>query len=125
MKYLTLFYQYVAIDRRYIELDLQTEFGGGKFEIKLTDANTNKTLVDRSAGMLVFGVGPLLAIKPFKWVGIIGMAGYRLTFEKGNNLNFNGAYYAYGVWLDVRQIIRDSNYYLMKKRKYRKQIKLL
>ena len=125
MKYLTFFYQYVAIDKRYIELDLQTELGAGKYDIKLTDANTDKLLLNRSAGMVVFGIGPLLAIKPFKWVGIIGMAGYRLTFEKGNNLNFNGAYYAYGVWLDVRQIIRDSNYYLIKKRKYRKQIKSL
>ena len=125
MKYLTLFYQYVAIDKRYIELDLQAEMGAGKFDIKLSDANTNKILFNRTSGMFVLGIGPLLAIKPFKWVGIIGMAGYRLTFEKGNNLNFNGAYYAYGVWLDIRQIIRDSNYYLIKKRKYRKQIKLL
>jgi len=125
MKYLTLFYQYVAIDKRYIELDLQTELGGGKYQIKLTDYNNGKILFNRSASMFVFGLGPLLAIKPFKWIGVIGMAGYRLTFEKDSNLNFNGAYYAYGVWLDVRQIIRDSNYYLIKKRKYRKQIKLL
>jgi hypothetical protein len=125
MKYLTFFYQYVVIGKRYIELDLQTELGAGKFEIKLTDLSTNKIVVDKSAGMIVCGAGPLLAIKPFKWIGIIGMAGYRLTFEKGSNLNFNGAYYAYGVWLDIRQIVRDYNYFLIKKRKYHKQIKFL
>ena len=123
MKYITLFYQYVAIDRRFFELDFQTEVGVGKFDLKLYDSKTNKLILDRSAGLFVSGIGPLIAFKPFRWIGITGMAGYRFTFEKNTNLNFSGAYYSYGVWLDLRQIIRDSNYYLIKKRKYKKQLK--
>ena len=121
MNYLTFFYQYVAIDKRYFELDFQAEFGVGKFDLKLYDFKTNNLLISRSAGMLVSGVGPILVIKPLKWIGITGMAGYRFCFEKNTNLNFNGVFYSYGVWLDIRQIIRDVDYHLVKKRRYRKQ----
>jgi len=125
MKYLTFFYQYVAVDRRFFELDIQAEFGGGGFNIKLYDAQTNKLLFNKSSSLIVTGIGPLIAIKPFRWIGVTGMAGYRFTFEKNTNLNFNGAYYSYGIWLDVRQIIRDSNYYLIKKRKYKRELEKL
>ena len=123
MQYATLFYQYVAIDKRFFELDIQSELGGGGYVIKLSYSQTNKLIFNRSAGLFVCGIGPLIAIKPFRWIGITGMAGYRFTFEKNTNLNFSGAYYSYGVWLDVRQIIRDSNYYLIKKRKYKLNLK--
>ena len=125
MNYGTIFYQYVALDKRFWEIDLQAELGWGKYEYKFYDVNTNKLLSDKSAGVLVGGLGPLLAFKPLKWIGIIGMVGYRFTSEKNSNLNFNGIYYSYGVWLDVRQIIRDCNFYLIKKRKYKKQIAAL
>ena len=125
MRYVTFFYEYVVIDRRYFELDIQAEFGGGKFDLKIYDSKTNNLLTNRSAGMLVTGVGPILAIKPLKWIGITGMAGYRFCFEKNSNLNFNGTFYAYGVWIDVRQIIKDVKYHLIKKRKYKKQLNAL
>jgi hypothetical protein len=125
MKYATVFYQYVAIDRRYFELDLQAEFGTGQFNLNFYDTKTGNLLQNRSGNLLVTGVGPIIAIKPFRWVGIMGMAGYRFTFEKNPNLNFSGAFYGYGLWLDLRQIIRDVNYNLIKKRKYKKEVSRL
>jgi hypothetical protein len=122
MKYITLFYQYIAIDKKYFELNVQAEIGGGLFNLKFYDAKSNNLLFEKSSGLIVTGIGPLIAIKPIKWIGITGMAGYRFTFEKSPNLNFNGAYYSYGVWLDIRQIIRDVNYYFFKKRKYKNQL---
>jgi hypothetical protein len=122
MTYGTFFYQYTILDKRFWEIDIQSELGIGKYEFKYYDVNTNKLLADKSAGMLVGGVGPLLAFKPTKWLGIIGMVGYRFTSEKNATLNFNGFYYSYGAWFDVRQIIRDYKYRYVKKRKYKKQI---
>lgn len=122
MDYGTFFYQYVLLDKRYVEIDLQSELGVGVYTFNYYELTTNKFLTSRSAKMIVGGVGPLLAIKPTKWIGIIGMIGYRYTSEKNTTLNFNGAYYSYGVWLDLRQIIRDYRYYLNKKRKYRKAL---
>ena len=75
--------------------------------------------------MLVGGVGPLVAFKPTKWVGIIGMVGYRFTSEKNTTLNFNGFYYSYGAWFDIRQIIRDYKYRWVKKHKYKAQVKAI
>lgn len=122
MDYGTFFYQYTIIDKRFWELDIQSELGLGTYDYKFFDVNTNKLLAERHAGLLVGGIGPLLAFKPTKWLGIIGMVGYRFTSEKNTNLNFNGFYYSYGAWFDVRQIIRDYKYYLVKKRHYKKQI---
>jgi hypothetical protein len=124
LKYTTVFYQYTAIDKRYFELDLQAEFGLGHFDLKVYDSKTWTLIpkLSRSAGMLVSGIGTAIAIKPFRWVGIMGMAGYRLTSVNTPNLNFNGVYYGYGLWLDIRQIIRDIRYYAVKKPKYKKQV---
>src|SRR6185437_8874503 len=104
MDYGTFFYQYTIIDKRFWELDIQSELGLGTYDYKYYDINTNKQLAERNAGLLVGGIGPLLAFKPTKWLGIIGMVGYRFTSEKNTNLNFNGFYYSYGAWFDVRQI---------------------
>jgi hypothetical protein len=120
MSYLTVFYQCTLIDRRFFELDVQIESGAGKYDLKFYDIQTNKLITERSAGVLVEGAGPQLTFKPVKWIGFNTMIGYRFTFEKNPNLNFNGAYYSYGVWLDIRQIIRDCNYYFIKKPKTRK-----
>ena len=125
MDYGTFFYQYVALDKRYWEIDMQCEIGAGIYDFKYYDANTNKFLGERKAGILVAGLGPLIAFKPTKWIGIIAMIGYRYTSEKNATLNFNGIYYSYGVWLDIRQIIRDYKFRLVKKSKYKKQIKEL
>jgi hypothetical protein len=122
MDYGTFFYQYAIIDKRFWELDIQSEIGLGTYDYKFYDVNTNKLLADRHAGLLVGGIGPLLAFKPTKWVGIIGMVGYRFTSEKNTNLSFNGFYYSYGAWFDIRQIIRDYKFRYVKKRRYKKQI---
>ncbi|MHB8259572.1 MAG: hypothetical protein ACYDCN_14600 [Bacteroidia bacterium] len=124
MAYSTLFYQYVALDRRFWEIDIQAELGGGVYDFKYYDPHTNNLIKQLpSASILVGGAGPLVAFKPTKWVGIIVMAGYRFTSEKNTNLNFNGVFYSYGAWFDIRQIIRDYKYRVVEKRKYRKQVK--
>lgn len=125
MDYGTFFYQYVILDKRFWEIDIQSEIGLGTYDFKYYDVNTNKLLADRSAGLLVGGIGPLLAFKPTKWIGIIGMVGYRFTSEKNTTLNFNGFYYSYGAWFDIRQIIRDYKFRHIKKRKYKQQINQL
>jgi hypothetical protein len=127
MDYGTFFYQYVALDKRYWEIDLQCEIGGGVYDYKNYNYNTGDLLPKQPqpAKILVGGLGPLLAFKPTKWIGIIVMVGYRFTSEKNANLNFNGLYYSYGVWFDVRQMIRDYKYRVVKKRKYREALKAI
>jgi hypothetical protein len=122
LDYATFFYLLTIFDKRFIEIDAQAEVGGGKYIFKFYDENNGKQIAERSGGLFVGGISPVLTIKPTHWIGITGMIGYRFTSEKNTKLNFNGLFYSYGVWLDARQIIRDCNYYLIKKRKYKKQI---
>ncbi|MBS1645718.1 MAG: hypothetical protein JST67_00115 [Bacteroidetes bacterium] len=123
LKFGTAFYQYTAIDRRYFELDVQVEAGLGQYEIQLVNSSTGRTFLNKKALFGVIGLGPIVAIKPFKWVGFGGMGGYRFTIEKNSKINFNGFFYGYGMWLDLRQIMRDVNFYWIKKKKYKKQIR--
>lgn len=125
LSYLTAFYQYVLLDKRYFEVDIPVELGYGEYQLQLYNQQTGERFSQRKAGMLLCGAGPMVTLKPLRWVGISGMAGYRLTYEKNQNINLNGLYFSYGLWLDIRQIIRDTRYYLVKKPKYKKQIKAL
>ncbi|MGZ3862650.1 MAG: hypothetical protein ACXVPN_14820 [Bacteroidia bacterium] len=122
IKYGTLFYNYAAIDTRFFELDLNVEFGAGNFILNLFDRNTDRLLLHHTGDFWVSGFGPQIAIKPLRWVGIQAMAGYRFTLGTSTNLNFNGFYYGYGLWLDIRQVIRDTRYYLIKKKRYKHEV---
>lgn len=125
LSYFTVFYQYVLLDKRYFEVDIPVELGYGQYQLQLYNQQTGERFSNRKAGMLLCGAGPMLTVKPLRWIGVSGMAGYRLTYEGSPNINLNGWYFSYGLWLDIRQIIRDTRYYMVKKPKYKKQIKEL
>ncbi len=125
--YLTLYYQYAIIDRRFFELDVPLEVGLGKYNYYLSDSAQNILPKTAETGqMRLTGGGVNIVLKPFKWIGISGMVGYRfVAMNKNSHLNLNGLYYSYGVWVDLRQIYRDTRFYLIKRPKYRKQLKRL
>ncbi len=120
--YLTIFYQYTLIDKRFLEVDIPVEAGFGQFEIQLYSKKTNKLLSDKTRGLVPLGAGVQLVLKPFKWVGFSSMVGYRYVVDQDPNVNFNGFYYSYGAWVDVRQILRDSKFYFIKRPRYRKKV---
>jgi hypothetical protein len=127
LSYFTLFYQYVIIDKRYFELDLPLEIGLGNYNYYLSDSAQN--ILPKSIENNPFrltGGGVNIVLKPFRWIGVTAMGGYRFAIlDKNSHLNLNGPYYSYGVWLDIRQIYRDINFYWVKRPKYRKQLKSL
>lgn len=122
LNYLTLFYQYALIEKRYFELGLPFEIGLGGYDIKFQDTLTGKIYKELKGGIIPIGVGIEPIVKPFKWVGISFLLGYR--FVASNSVaNFNGLYYSVGLNFDVRQIIRDINYYGFKKKRYKRNVK--
>lgn len=126
MNYATLFYQYVIVDKRYFELDLPLEVGLGHFDYYLADSARQVIPKSAQSGTVrLTGGGVNIVLKPLRWIGLNAMGGCRfVVFDQRTKLNFNGVYYSYGVWVDIRQIIRDTNYYLIKKHRYKKQVKL-
>ena len=125
LNYLTLFYQYTLIDKRYFELDIPLEIGYGKYEVKAMDSLMKKVLFDRHYSMVPLGAAVNIVLKPLKWIGFTSMVGYRYVFDFKPAFNFNGWYYSYGVWIDLRQILRDTKFYLIKKPGYKKNIRAL
>jgi hypothetical protein len=122
LNYLTAFYQYAIFDTRYFELDLPLELGLGGYDVKLTDAVTNKVVLDKKGGTIIIGGGVGVTIKPLKWFGITGSAGYRNALDNNPNVNFSGFFYSYGVWVGLGQIYRDARYCCIKRKKCRRHI---
>ncbi len=125
LKYMTLFYQYVIVDTRFFELDLPLEVGLGSYHVRSEDTIAHKILADQKGGTMITGGGVNIILKPFKWIGVSGTAGYRISLDKNPNINFSGAYYSYGVWVDLRQIYRDVRYYGFTRKKYRRRVKTM
>ena len=138
MRYYTLFYEYAAYSSRYFEIDIPLEFGIGKYIYNLKD-DTQYNLVWHEDGPIqIYGIGAQIIFKPLKWIGLVSMGGYRYTVfkpehifaknpetKKETQLDLRNFYYSYGVWIDLRQIIRDTRFYGFKRPKYRKNLKAI
>lgn len=124
LKYITLTYEYKIVDTRFFELDVPMEVGLGNYIYNLKDETQSKLLWHEQGPIKLTGGGVQIILKPFRWIGLSGMAGYRITaFNKKTNLNFNGGYYSYGIWIDLRRIYRDIKFYGFIRPKYRKNVK--
>ncbi|MBA3664283.1 MAG: hypothetical protein H0W61_08760 [Bacteroidetes bacterium] len=124
LNYLTFFYQYAVIDKRYFELDIPLEIGIGGYDIKFQDTATGRIYKEIKGGIIPLGIGIQPVVKPLKWVGITFLCGYRFVASH-TAVNFNGLYYSIGLTLDIRQIIRDINYRGFKKKRYHSKLRVI
>ena len=126
LKYLTVFYHYPLIDKKYFDFGLPVEAGLGYFTINVTDS-TGASIPGfprPKAPMLIFGGGISLSVKPIRWAGIHFIAGYRVVKDNNTRLNFNGPFYAFGLQLYLHQIIQDSRYFIKKRNNKREMTEL-
>ena len=107
LTYFTPNFAYTFLNRRYIELSVPVDIGLGRSHYTVTDEKGNVTTDSR--GLFIpaeVGVGVLL--KPTRWVGISGVAGYRLSLKEIDyKEDFNGWYYSYRLNLFVGNIWHD------------------
>lgn len=138
MRYYTIYYEYALLSKKYFEIDVPLEIGLGKYDYNLKDETRNELLWHEDGPIKIYGIGAQLIIKPVKWIGLVGMGGYRYTTfspdhinsknpnaTKETQLDFRNFYYSYGVWIDLRQILRDVRFYGFKRPKYRKNVKAI
>lgn len=126
MRYATFFYQYVLFDKRFIEIDLPFEVGYGSFSVARVDSISKRLLPPEKDPIALAGLGAQLVIKPTRWIGLSTLIGYRFvresfTFNQFSKLD--GFYYSLGLWVDIRQVVRDVRFYGFVRRKYRKNLK--
>src|ERR1700752_2097869 len=124
LQYLTAFYEYSFIERRWWEVGIPIEIGGGMYNISSTDAATGKTLPNRKGLFIPLGTALDVYFKPTKWFAINVMGGYRVAITDNARLNFNGWFYSFGGAIYLRQIIQDLRYF-NKKRNYKKKLEIV
>ncbi len=136
LRYNTLFYEFALFKKKYYEVDIPIEFGLGRYVYDVHQAGLNTW--HEQGPVIIYGLSAQLIIKPVRWIGLVGMGGYRYTTfspneirstnpnaEKETQLDFRNFYYSYGVWIDLRQIIRDTRFYGFKRPKYRKNLRAI
>ncbi|MCE3226507.1 MAG: hypothetical protein K0S32_1058 [Bacteroidetes bacterium] len=117
IRYLTFFYQYILVNRRFFEVHLPVEFGYGNFHssfINSSDFYYKNTVSKFNLG----AAGLQFVFKPVKWIGISSNLGYRTASER----IIEGYYYSIGVWVGFKPISTDVNYYLIKRKKYKQAV---
>ncbi|MBA3664285.1 MAG: hypothetical protein H0W61_08770 [Bacteroidetes bacterium] len=119
IKYMTVFYQYVLIQKRFFELHLPFEIGRGilKSEYRNTD---NEVYKHTSNPFTIGAAGTQFIFKPLRWVGLSAILGYRKAEEK----IIDGFFYAVGIWIGFKPLLMDVSYY-HKRKEFRKQRKLI
>lgn len=125
LRYNTVFYEYMLVNKRYFEVDLPFELGYGSYQVRYTDSaaaiydkNIYPSFLPLSAGIKFIG-------KPVRWIGLSVMVGYRYFIEEKRILDFNNLFFPLGIWIDFRQVYRDIKYYGVQKKRYRRAVKEL
>lgn len=124
LNYGTIYYKYKLLSHRFIDGYLATELGFGEAHVRLFDSINQVELKSEKIRIFPTGLGFQTVFKPIKWLGISAMGGFRFVNEGSISFNFNGWYYSFGLWMDVRQIYRDVRYYLVIKKRYNRAIKV-
>ncbi len=124
LKYLTAFYEYSFIQKRWWEVGIPVEIGGGYYNITSKDVVSNKNLPIRKGLVIPLGTALDVYFKPTKWFAINIMGGYRFVISNDAHVNFNGFFYSFGGAVYARQILQDFRYY-NKKRIYKKELEIV
>jgi hypothetical protein len=112
-------YQYILINRRYLQIQLPLEAGYGSYRMRVR--HLDDPLVTEEGRFMPMAVGLQFIIRPFTAVGVSLTLGHRFSPIDASALSLSGEYYAFGLWADARQIYRDMRYW-KKKRAYRREL---
>ncbi|MGI4744136.1 MAG: hypothetical protein ACRYG7_53985 [Janthinobacterium lividum] len=110
LTYFTPNFTYTFFRRRFIELSVPVDVGLGRSHYTITDEHS-KVTTDNLGLFVPAEIGLSVLLKPTRWVGVSGAAGYRLSLKEIDyKEDFNGWYYSYrlnlfvgNIWHDLRQ----------------------
>lgn len=121
LNYFVFSYQYILLNKKYLQINTPFEVGYGLYTTRTTDVKDN-FITESKGDIIPLSAGLQFIFKPIKWLGISCIGGYRLALQENNtNLNFTGLYYSFGLWVDARYLYRNTLYF-NKKRKYKKAL---
>ncbi|MBC7861613.1 MAG: hypothetical protein IAF38_01485 [Bacteroidia bacterium] len=107
----------IYFNRRFISLGFPIEFAFGQYNLTntLTDGGQ---VIDQQIKFLAFtNFGLSATFKPFKFIGLKLMAGYRKSiYPEEKTFQFNSVYSSLGLFVDVLDIRRNIQMYKLLKR---------
>jgi hypothetical protein len=122
LHFLTPNFSYTFLNCRWIELSIPMEIGLGSSHY--TIRNTKAELVKDRRGVFVPATAGLgIMVKPTRWIGFSGAAGYRMSLMEADfQGDFDGWYYSYRVNLFLGNILSDYRQARERKRQSRQPI---
>lgn len=107
LTYFTPNVAYTFFNCRWLELSIPVDIGLGRSHYTITDEN-GKVTTDTKGLFFPAEVGVGVLLKPTRWVGLSGAAGYRVSLKEIDyQEDFNGWYYSYRLNLFVGAIWHD------------------
>ena len=112
--------EFFYLNTRFISLGLPLDFGFGRNQLNYLNLATNESYGRQAGFVFLTDFGLSAIVKPIRWIGIKGVAGYRkFLINPVKDFNFDGFFMSIGLNIDLREIIKDINMYKLKK-KYRR-----
>ena len=119
LNYYNFSYQPILIQQRYFQVNLPLELGIGSYELtEYMEGLAPEFIHGRFAPA---SIGLQIIMKPVSWAGVSILGGYRTIPLNRQFYNFNGMYYSYGIWVDMRYLYRKARFARVKKH-YRRQL---
>ena len=116
LTYFTPNFTYTFFHSRFVELSVPVDIGLGRSHYTITDEN-GKLTTDEKGLFIPAEVGLGVLLKPTRWVGISGAAGYRTSLKEIDyKEDFDGWYYSYRLNLFVGNIWHDYRQYRQQRR---------
>ena len=116
LTYFTPNFTYTFFQRRYFELSVPLDVGLGRSHYTITDEK-GKVTTDNKGLFIPAEIGLGVLLKPTRWVGISGAAGYRVSLKEIDyKEDFDGWYYSYRLNLFVGNIWHDCRQYQQRRR---------
>ncbi|MDJ0364666.1 hypothetical protein QMK33_05835 [Hymenobacter sp. H14-R3] len=109
LTYFTPNFAYIFFHSRWLELSIPVDVGMGRSHYTVTDEN-GKVTTDSKGLFFPAEIGLGVLLRPTRWVGLSGAAGYRVSLKEIDyQEDFNGWYYSYrlnffvgAIWQDIR-----------------------
>ena len=121
INYLTLVYEYILHDGKYLDIHFPFELGYGNYSAHPVNADSGSSV---NSNMIPTGIGVKLLLMPNSWVGIKFGGGYRYIKELNSNVGLDGLYFSIGIRVDLAKTYQDIRYFRARK-EYKRQLSLL
>lgn len=110
----------IYFNRRFISLGFPLEFAFGQYDLTNTTVDENR-LIEKQVRFLSFAnFGLSATFKPFKFIGLKLMGGYRKSiYPEEKTFEFNGVYSSLGLYVDVVDFMNNIKMFRLLK-KYHK-----